>query len=221
MKRRVRWGSLLVLVVMVTFGMVAQVRVSLAGSDPEPTIDPNMSTHFDPGPGWPEGWQEPTVPTELTADAKERFDEVRGWSQPGEEPEQLEMRVYQPLPSWTREYPYRWSWAQVLCGKTMYAYYYPDPDAVLIWEELHVGISVGTGPSGDCEFWPVTSIQRNREMSPEEKANLALGERRNESLYKARGDLEDCQPYYHEATPENIYVCFNDGDASERFDVPA
>lgn len=195
------------------------------GADPEPWIDPNQTYWFEPGPGWPEGWTPPPEPTEIPPRVVAAYEEYRDSTGPEEvKPERLEMRVLRPLPEWTKEYPYYWMDAGFQCGKTAYVYMYPAPDTALILRTFGKSYAVAfAGVSGKhCLFTPVSMISLNEGPTPEELAQRELQSLRNESIGKARPrGLEDCRQNRTNGTLQNIYVCFNSGDASAKFDVPA
>jgi hypothetical protein len=210
-------------VVAVALGAMCLVgvpRSGAAGSDPEPHLNPDQQYKFDPGPGWPAGWQEPAVPAEIPQRARNLYHDMQAFENPP--PDKLEIRVLSPLPQWTREYPYWWSFDTLLCGTTLYAYYYPHPDTQLIFDVTGDTYSVASGPTGGgCLFTPVTTIEMNHKETPEEKEQRLLDDRRNESIWQAQAGLSDCHGDTHNGAYDDIYVCFNDGEASARFDVPA
>lgn len=221
MKRKT-WMSTVVAVALLSTGLVGWVS-GAAGSDPEPYISPDLQYHFDPGPGWPAGWEPPATPTELTPEAREEFEFGQAMTPPGEvRPERLEFRVLSPLPAWTKEYPYYWVHEMLYCGAAAYAYYYPRPDTGLIHKTYDESYSVGkSGSGGNCKFGPVNTISLNRKRTPEEQEQFDLGNLVDRDVQLARGKLEACHEDVIEGAFDNIHVCFNYGNASARFDVPA
>jgi hypothetical protein len=204
--------------------LVAIPRQGVAGPDPEPQLNPNQQYKIDPGPGWPAGWQEPPAPTEIPKAAQDVYADAQVVSAPENRPERLELRVMSPLPAWTKEYPYGWNYQSFQCGKTMYVYMFPFPDRHAIYEMTGDSYAVAWGPSGgpSCTFTPVTLISLNAKETPEQKEQRDLYELElPDSIRMAMGDLRDCNPEVLNGTYENIVVCFNDGKASEKFDVPA
>jgi hypothetical protein len=212
-----------VLVALVCLAMVGISRTGLAGTDPEPWIDPNQQYSFDKGPGWPAGWTEPAAPTAAPQEAQDAFNDAQALSKPESRPERLELRVLSPMPQWTREYPYYWEWELLTCGKTMYAYFYPWPDAKVLADNFGLTYTVigGNLNGAPCQFTPVVLIHNAKQPTPEEIEQLQLGDQVNGSIHDARGDLAPCHEDLNDGTDANIFVCFNAGNASEKFDVPA
>ncbi len=193
--------------------------------DPEPTVNWDLPMEFEPGPGWPEGWVPPEPPGEIPQRVIDYFESLK--SLPVEEiPERLEMRVLDPLPAWTREYPYWWNYVPVVCGRTMYAYFHPEPDTGLLYQMTGHNYFVVLATEGpDCQFIPVRQIAQIPNPTPEEEEQAWLSLLIMEHKIWARGgrenELRDCVAYAREGTVDNIPVCFNSGYASERFDAPA
>jgi hypothetical protein len=210
-------------VALVCLALAGVSRVGVAGTDPEPWIDPNQATNFEKGPGWPAGWAEPAAPTVIPQTVVDQYKQIRGGSSPEERPERLEMRSLSPLPGWTREYPFSWEWRTLVCGRTMYAYTFPHPDTGLIRETFGKSYAVSLGPAGgqDCQFSPVVAITSIDGPTPEEKEQLRLSREVSASIGFAKGNLSDCHPQETDGVQDQIHVCFNSGNASERFDVPA
>jgi hypothetical protein len=106
----------------------------------------------------------------------------------------------------------------------MYVYFYPHPDTQLIFDTTGDTYSVASGPSGgpNCEFTPVTMISLNHKETPEEAEQRHLADvELPDSIWLAQGNLDDCNPQDLNGTYDKIIVCFNGGEAYEKFDVPA
>lgn len=208
-----------ILVLLVIVGLAGFSRTGVAGTDPEPKPSPDQQYGFDPGPGWPQGWTEPPVPTEMPKYVVDMFEDAKVL----DGVERLELRVWQPLPAWTREYPYAWQWLPLTCGKTMYANAYAAPDTVAIYEAFGKSYAFGGGAIGgaDCLFNPVVMISFNPPPTEEQLEQIRLRNEVNASIGFAQGDLNPCYPSTTTGTVERIHVCLNSGNASEKFDVPA
>lgn len=203
---------------------------TVAGADPEPWIDPNLQYYIDPGPGWPQGWTPPPKPTEIPQEAVDEFNEVRSLPVTNR-PERHELRVLDPMPPWTNEYPYFWNYIGLICGKTYYAYMYPEPDVELLRTTTGDVYLVGmaTRSSAQCLFGPVAAIQKDTtpDRTAEQAEQQTLRDLLDEHIWWARGGtpeaggLQDCVGDSLIGSADNIPVCFNSGLASDRFDVSA
>jgi hypothetical protein len=163
------------------------------------------------------------VPTEIPESIKSEYDDARALSKQENRPERLEMRVLSPMPEWTREYPYYWRWEPLICGKTYYAYLFPYPDIHLIGKVFDESYGAAAGPFGSptCQFAPTTQIWHNEKPTQERLEQIELENQIGGSIYYAKGDLNPCHEELRDGTDDNIFVCFNHGNASETFDVPA
>ncbi|HYF94506.1 MAG TPA: copper amine oxidase N-terminal domain-containing protein [Symbiobacteriaceae bacterium] len=199
--------------------------VSFAGSDPEPTVEQFPASNYDPGPGWPAGWAPPAAPAGLTDTVRQEWEDLKAMMPPPL-PENLEFRILTPMPEWTQLYPYLWRHEFVGCGNTDFVYYYPYPDTTLFFQTHHFTISATKRAAQGCAFPPVGSIRHNLEMTPEEREQIRLSHKLADDADRSKGGpyeqggLASCR-YAREGTFDNIAVCFNDGDASAKFDVPA
>ncbi|HYF96404.1 MAG TPA: copper amine oxidase N-terminal domain-containing protein [Symbiobacteriaceae bacterium] len=199
--------------------------VTHAGTDPEPTVVEYPASNYDPGPGWPEGWAPPAAPAGLTDDVRAGWEDSKSLMPPPV-PEHLDFRVLTPMPDWTEQYPYVWRHEFILCGNTAYAYFYPFPDTVLYRATHNVTLMVAKTVSRGCNFAPVEFITHVHELTPEELEQIRLSLKLGDDAEASRGGpphlggLVRCN-LEREGTFENIPVCFNDGDASASFDVPA
>ncbi|HEY3366315.1 MAG TPA: copper amine oxidase N-terminal domain-containing protein [Symbiobacteriaceae bacterium] len=199
-----------------------------AGADPEPTLRSNIVYTVDPGPGLPVGWTPPPTPTALPAGAEEMFNANRQ-TDPNA-PQHLEMRVMQRSDAgWMKEYPWIWLWDQLDCGSTEYIVYHPSPDLGLILKVFGrtYAVAIGEQNPDTCQVTLVQNIHEIKAPTPDEKEQQRLDNLLDANMGYAQlggpnhGGLQSCQPYAHEGTPDNIYVCFNAGSASARFDAPA
>ncbi len=207
MKRGV-WG--LVLLLLLSLGLVAMAE--------EVTVVEYPASNYEPGPGWPDGWTPPPVPSELPADRKAwleqavaQSEEITGW----------EVRVLEPMPAWTKEYPYLWELEEVPCGSMIYAYWFPNIDAKLIHDTWGKDYGGGRVPSGVCKFEPVRFINEAKPR-PEElvQADLRI-DQFIADMDASNGDLDRDNGAGIDGSPEAIEVFFNMGYASSEFDVPA
>ncbi|HEY3368873.1 MAG TPA: copper amine oxidase N-terminal domain-containing protein [Symbiobacteriaceae bacterium] len=199
-----------------------------AGTDPEPTLKPNIVFTVDPGPGLPAGWTPPPAPTTLPALVEDAFNANRQTDPTA--PQHLEMRVIQPpYADWTKEYPWNWIWAQINCGSTEYIVYHPAPDLDLILQVFRRSYSFFDADMNPdtCQMAFVQVIKESKAPTPDQKEQQRLDNLLDANIGYAQlggpnhGGLQSCQPYAHEGTTDNVYVCFNAGSASERFDAPA
>jgi len=129
--------------------------------------------------------------------------------------------VWDPLPSWTNEYPWFWREDKMGCGTTLHVYAYPVPDTQLITREFGRSFGWSRLYWKPCRYEPIQSITETRELSEEEK--LAEG-RRAEYLYwvdKSHPGLGRDDGSESNGNPDYIYIYLNQGDAAKRFDVPA
>lgn len=224
---RGRAASGLILLMVIFAAMVGAPSV-VQGADPELNILTNQVIRAEPGPGWPEGWTPPAAPTELTPDAIHSWERLQALPMKNK-PERLEMRVLDRLPEWTKEYPYVWSHTAIRCSAVMYEFYYPYPDSRLLLQLTGDTYTVNVGPFGGdgCQAGPVNFIARNHDRSMEEiEAERAMWARLyadaawSMDAFVGDGGLEQCR-FFVEGTNQDVPVCFNQGDASARFDVPA
>jgi len=213
--RCVGWLTLLVLTVL-----LFQPVVGVAATDePKPVVVDYPPENYEPGPGWPEGWSPPPPPEGMSEQMRLRVEQALR-----ERPDLYERYtwwVWEPLPEWTKEYPWFWREDWMGCGTTLHVYAYPVPDTQLItrvfgrsygWTRLYLE---------PCRYEPVQFIVEALEMSEEEK--LAEG-RRAEYLYwvdKSHPGLGRDDGRDRNGSPDHIYVYLNQGDASKRFDTPA
>lgn len=213
------WVAVLVILVL---GLgVAGAAFGEEAKDPEPWTNPNQEYHFDKGPGWPEGWTEPPVPTEIPQAAKDDFEDLVEIPDPAN-PERMELRVWLPLPEWTREYPYYWQYRPLICGKTMYVMMFPYPDTGLIFRTFDESYSVSGGPTGgNCLFTPITGISYTPKETPEQREQRLLAGDVGVGVGLAMGDLDDCRSDRENGTLDNIFLCFNSGNGTAKLDVPA
>lgn len=218
---KVAKALLVLFVVALVAGMLAGRQAAADEYGPRPT--PAFEPEWEPGPGWPEGWKEPAPPTELSEGIKENFDYLRSMPNLKTKPERLALHVETKLPGWTREYPYLWTSIEIMCGTTMWEYAFPQPDSSLLRQMTGHSYSYvgGTGGGDDCGVHPLTDIKQNENPPDDWEEQAYLRNHVGESVWKARGDLRECNASYREGSPDRIEVCFNDGRASERFDAPA
>ncbi len=205
-----RWAWVSALLLLISLAAVVQ-----AG---EVTVVEYPASNYVPGPGWPDGWTPPTVPTELPAETVAWLEQTM---QQVPEFAQWEVRVLEPMPAWTQEYPYRWELDKVGCGDTIYVYWYPSPDTDLTSEAFGKRFTVARDPGGVCTFGPVQRIDPVTERTEEEKA----ADRRKDQVI---ADMDAAHPGLGRddgsgwnGNPENIHVFFNGGHASPTFDAPA
>jgi hypothetical protein len=219
-----RWVGMLLAGLVLAVALLGAGRPSWA-AHPEPkVIVPKWE--YAPGPGWPAGWTPPAAPTEIPPEIIEgwEFEKKIG----ADTADRLEMRVLNFLPPWTEEYPYIWTVDTFRCGETEYVYWHPMPDRYLLHELYGDGLIMAQGTMGgpDCVFTPINKIETAR-ISEEALRRRDLEFRLNDEMSYSRlgvpskGGLLGCGAQDHDGSFENIYVCFNDGDASARFDVPA
>lgn len=211
---RSRWvtkavGGLLLLVA--ALGGVAQ-------ADDPVTVVEYPDSNYEPGPGWPEGWTPPPVPREIPAnlrswleDALVKYPEYTQW----------QVRVLEPLPKWTQEYPYEWRTDQVFCAGTIYVYWYPRPDSAYIYKTTGRSYAVARGANDLCVFEPVSSITEERRMSEGALASINRAVKLQEELDAAHPGLQRGYGGDQDGSPDNVVVFFNAGLASTTFDVPA
>jgi hypothetical protein len=211
-------GFLVLIVLMVASMWSLPGGVGRAAGDPEPTVVQFPASNYDPGPGWPAGYTPPAPPTEIPARVRQRWDEDILFTAPADRPTQLVLRVLNPLPGWAQQFSYQWPYDLVTCGKTTYAYYYPEPDTDTYTAAKQF--------PGGCSFAPISSIKKDRVMTPEEQEQERLIDKMFFDGAKSRGGLpslgglEKCS-WDEDGTPEQIVVCFNEGSAHPRFDSPA
>ncbi|HEY3366066.1 MAG TPA: copper amine oxidase N-terminal domain-containing protein [Symbiobacteriaceae bacterium] len=198
-----------------------------AGTDPEPTLKPNITYDVDPGPGLPQGWTPPPAPTTIPTRIEDAFNANRRTDPTS--PQHLEMRVIQPNADWMKEYPWAWNLDLLDCGATEYAIYHPAPDLDLIaqvFKRAYTSFSGDQNPD-TCQVTLIQVIKEIKALTPDQKEQQRLHNLLDANMDYAQlggpdhGGLQSCQPYAHEGTPDNIYVCFNAGSASARFDAPA
>lgn len=215
-------GSGLVLVLLMA---LLPGGVGLA-EDPEPTVA-EVTYSIDSGPGWPEGWKPPDPPTEIKPEWRKQWEEDIAYLPPGDRPTDLKLKVLEPLPAWTNEYPYKWISTDVACGSTDYLFFAPVPDDQAIraaFDNTYTTLYPKAGP-GACQLTPARSIKLDPKSSSDPE-QWKLYEHAALDLYYAQTGSEErrlagCRFETEDGTVENIYVCFNDGTASEMFDAPA
>ncbi|HYF93671.1 MAG TPA: copper amine oxidase N-terminal domain-containing protein [Symbiobacteriaceae bacterium] len=225
-KRNLASRSLVLAAVLVAVAAaVVPNAVSFAEGDPEPMVVEYPASNYDPGPGWPAGWAPPAAPGGITDAVRESWEHMKTLMPPPH-PEHLNFRVLSPLPDWTQQYPYLWRYEFIGCGNTDYAYFYPEPDTELYRATYHETLMVANSASRGCSFSPVEFIERIEPLTPEQREQIRLSLKLGDDAVLSRGGsihqggLGPCT-YSREGTFENIAVCFNDGDASAKFDVPA
>lgn len=216
-----RWplgGMALLLVVLLVLGLAqAQGRAA----DPEPKVIVYPDEYFDPGPGWPEGWTPPEMPTVIPPERRAEYEQIRATKPAAERPDQLKLYQWGELPTWTKEYPYFLKHHYTLCGKTVYLYYSPYPDVDLVSKMTSRIHPVVEGISSDpCTVNPVSGIRYPLEMTAEEREQWRLHDDLHRDQEIAEQGLGDCKEWTN-ASPNNIYVCFNGGAATPLFDAPA
>lgn len=215
-ERRI-WGALLLLLVFV----VGLAHGSSQAADPEPVVVNYPETDFDPGPGWPDGWSPPTMPTAISAERKAQYEEIRATKLAANPPDRLVLYQWTELPKWTQEYPYYLNYHYTPCGKTVYLYYTPYPDLDLITQMTGKHSPGVSWVSGDpCTINTVAGINYSREMTEEEREQWRLHDDLHADRRAAKSGLDDCNERTNAKT-ENIYVCFNNGEANALFDAPA
>jgi hypothetical protein len=221
------------ILLMVFFAMAALVATARpapvrAGQDPEPVIPANLPYDIDPGPGLPAGWTPPAAPTAIPQLIIDSFNRSKQLNPNA--PQNLEMRVMQPpLPNWTKEYPWLWTYNQVICGATRYVYWVPAPAQQFIWDTFHRMYQYGSGAptTANCQVTPINVIKEDKPPTPEEQEQIKLRNQLDLDLLYARlgppsqGGLGSCVPWDTDGKLDNIQVCFNGGDASAHFDAPA
>lgn len=195
--------------------------------DPDVRFIRDAPTNITPGPGWPKGWTAPATPSGLPSRAQALWEQEKA-ALGDQAPTKLDWRVMPYMPDWTKQYPYIWQSDSMVCGKTRYYIWYPVPDQDVL--QANYGdpytFSVHGGRSSDCTFTGVVGIAKFN-LTPEQKERARLEDLLNQALDYSRlgridqGGLQPFSPSSYEGIPENILVCFNDGNASARFDVPA
>jgi len=206
--KRLAW--VLVLLLVLGLGVVARAD--------EVTVLEYPASNYAPGPGWPEGWKPPAVPKEVPAETLAWVEQIM---QQVPQFTRWEVRVLEPLPAWTQEYPYWWELDEVGCGDTIYLYWYPYPDTNLTSEKFGKRYAVSGGVGSNCEFAPIQQIDPIIERTEEEKAaDLRKDQFIDDMDASHRGLDRDFGDGWN-GTPESIHVFFNMGHASPTFDVPA
>lgn len=216
---RRRFGGMAILVGLLLVMGVAQSPGRAA--DPEPKVVVYPDENFDAGPGWPEGWSPPAMPTTLSPERQAQYEEIRATRLADNPPERFLLYQWAELPNWTKEYPYYLDYHYTLCGKTVYLYYTPSPDLELITQmtgKINPGVTRISG--GPCMINTVAAIKYPLEMTPEEREQWHLIDDLNADRRAAKQGLDDCTNWTN-ATPTNIHVCFNRGAATPLFDAPA
>ncbi|MFZ5813960.1 MAG: stalk domain-containing protein [Bacillota bacterium] len=175
-------------------------------------------SNYQPGPGWPEGWTPPPVPAELPEWQREEVEQLLK-----DRPEytRFEVRVQEPMPRWTQEYPYEWWTDLVACGETIYVFWYPDLDQNLIYETWERTFVSGKRSNDPCAFYPVRYIVESIAPSPEQQEAEAQGMEFQYRVDKSNDPLGQNHGAYDNGSPDSIFVYLNDGFASYHFDVPA
>lgn len=209
-----------VLVLLMVLG-VGLANAPGEAADPEPNLVTYPDQDYDPGPGWPTGWSPPVMPTTISAERQAQYEEIRAKMPKAEQPDQLKLYQWGELPEWTREYPYYLKFHYTLCGKTVYLYYYPYPDMTLTKQMTgETPPAVDETSGGECGIATVAAIKKPREMTAEEREQWRLADDLNADRRIAEKGLSGCNEWTN-ASPDNIYVCFNGGAATPLFDAPA
>lgn len=225
-------AAVLAALVLVAAAVAGVVRTGRADSDPTPTVNDNLKHVITPGPGWPKGWTPPPVPTAIPQKVMDDWNFSR--QMVSDPPARLVMWMYlrdpMALPDWTKQYPYVWALnTSLICGHTQYAIYYPAPDRKALYDAYGDGydfLGADTDPTS-CSFRPIYRIEPTLRLTDEQKEQSKLYAQMDGDFAYSRlegtpgGKLRDCVGDLHDATPDNIYVCFNEGAASPRFDAPA
>jgi len=177
------------------------------------------ASNYEPGPGWPQGWTPPPAPTGMSERMRQEVEQVL--KDYPELYDRHEWWVWEPLPEWTKEYPYYWEEDWMGCGTTMQVYAYPEPDTQLITKVF--GRTYGTTRLHleKCRYEPVKSITEARSLSEEEKAAEGRGIEYEYWMDKSHLGLGRDDGRESDGNPDYIYVYLNQGDAGKRFDVPA
>lgn len=213
--------NLWAVLVLLAFLAVGLANTPGQAADPEPNLVKYPDKNYDPGPGWPAGWSPPAIPTTISPENQADFEEIRAKMPKAERPDQLKLYDSGDLPKWTREYPYVLKFSYTLCGKTVYLYYYPYPDIALTRQMIgEINPAVDEVSGGECGIATVAGIKKPRERTAEEKEQWRLADELNEDWTTAQKGLDDCNEWTN-ASPSNIYVCFNGGTATPLFDAPA
>lgn len=214
---RIIWAML----VLLTFLAVGLASGPSQAADPEPKLVKFPDKNYDPGPGWPAGWSPPVMPTTISPERQAQYEEIRAKMPKAEQPDQLKFYDLGELPKWTQQYPYFLKFSYTLCGKTVYLYYYPYPDLELTTQmtgKINPGVTENSG--GDCGIASVAAIKQPREMTAQEREQWNLADDLHADRRAAKKGLDDCNEWTN-ASPNNIYVCFNAGAATPLFDAPA
>lgn len=216
-RRRSIWAGLVLLV----FLGVGLANAPGQAADPEPQRVTYPDKNYEPGPGWPAGWSPPIVPTTISPERQAEYEAIRAKMPKANQPNQLKLYDVGELPKWTQEYPYFLKFHYTLCGKTAYLYYYPYPDINLTTQLTgQTNPVVGEDSGGDCGIATVFSIKKPYEMTAEEREQWRLADEVGRDWETAQKGLSDCKNWTN-ASPDNIYVCFNSGAATPLFDAPA
>jgi len=196
----------------------APVRVG-AAPGPELEIAEYPAENYDPGPGWPEGWTPPPPPTEMSERMKAEVERVL--REHPDKYDRYDWWVWDPLPAWTKEYPYYWEEAWMGCGTTLHVYAYPVPDTQLVYQVLGRSYGWTRLYLKQCRYEPINSITETRELSEEEKLVEARGIQYEYWMDKSHPGLGRDFGYRHEGSSDEIHVFLNFGNASVHFDTPA
>jgi len=190
-----------------------------AGSETEIEIAEYPAENYEPGPGWPEGWTPPPPPEEMSDRMKAEVERVL--REYPDKYDRYDWWIWEPLPTWTQEYPYYWEEDWMGCGTTMHVYAYPEPDTQLITRVFGRSYVVNRLHLKPCRYEPVKSITLAREPSEEEKLADARGIEYEYWMDKSHPGLGRDYGYRHEGNPDQIHVFLNFGNASIHFDTPA
>jgi hypothetical protein len=197
--------------------VVLCLSLAAVGRAEELVIAQYPDSNYPPGPGWPPGWTPPPVP-ELSERTRKSFED---FMKKFPKFTRFEIRVLEPMPKWTNEYPYRWELERVECGNTVYAFWYPSPDSAIISQVYDRSMSGGKSGSSACRFEPIRYINEAKKQSPEARELEARFAAYFVELKNARRGLGLGFGDDVTGKPENIAVFFNHGEAHRQFDVPA
>jgi len=190
-----------------------------AAEEMKPEVAEYPAENYEPGPGWPEGWTPPPPPEGMSEQMRAEVERILR-----EHPDMYDRYdwwVWDPLPAWTNEYPWFWREDKMGCGTTLYVFAYPVPDTQLItrvfgrsfgWSRLYLK---------PCRYEPIQFIVEAREMSEEDKLAEGRGIEYEYWMDKSHPGLGRDDGSESNGSPDYIYVYFNQGDASKRFDTPA
>lgn len=162
------------------------------------------------------------MPMSIPPERQAEYEAIRATKPASERPDQLKLYLWAELPKWTHEYPYVLEHHYTLCGKTVYLYYIPYPDLELtekLTGERHPVVH-GITSGRECTINTIAGIKKSKGMTAEEREQWNLVDDLNADRRAAQKGLDDCNEWTN-ASPNNIYVCFNRGAATPMFDAPA